>query len=398
MHNFASAVMAALIATWAAPAFAADPSANEGFTPVFDAGTNAVSYPNISVEGSIELQAQTIRPSTEPDGRIKEAFVTVEPEISVNLSEQFALVAHLLFEPVKDPEPGSTSWFSHQGLYAEELYARASFDDLELKGGKLDPAFGLATDLAPGVYGPDIAQSYDYKGALGGSVRWLFASTPTTDYAGGEARRYQSVNLTLFSADTTFLSRSLFTDRGQLSLDDGGVGNSGRPESFALAYNIATVNSDDAIVGPTAQVAVRRLAKGTDDNHDEWGIVGSGTDVFQLTDGVTLTALAEAAYFVHQAGGDADSSSGTLSGELREGAWVESVTLAAVRTLGEEGFTDSLVTASVGRDFELGADQVVRVDAAYARSRTEGDNADTFGLRLHKDFSWSSKETPQLAD
>lgn len=390
MHKITSTLCAVIFAAIAPKAaVAADPSPGSS-PPQVDAEIKTASYPNISVEGSIELQAQTIRPTLDPNGRVKEAFATVEPEIALNLSEQFSLVAHLLYEPVQDPDPGSMEWFSHQGFYAEELYARATFGDFVFAGGKLDPVFGFASDLAPGVYGKDIAESYDYKGALGGAVKWQFADDAATDYAGGRATRTQTIDLSVFSADTTFLSRSLFTDRGALSFDDGGVGNSGRPDSFALAYTIQTVNGDSEVVGPRGQFAVRRLAKGVDSDHDEWGILGSGTDIFQITDGVTLTALAEVAYFVHQAGGDANATSGTVGAELREGPWIESFAAAAVRTSGGDGSTDSLLTASLGREFDFGADQALRVDVAYARSKTDGENANTFGLRLHQDFSWSS--------
>ncbi len=386
MHKtISSALCVALIGvSTIGPAASAD--ASDGATP-----PKAPSYPNIEIEGSAELQAQTIRPQ-DPDGRINEAFATIEPEITLNVSEQFSLVAHLLYEPVEDADPGTTEWFAHQGLYAEELYARVTLGNLVIGGGKLDPVFGLASDLAPGVYGSDIAESYDYKGALGGRVQWQFAATQAAA-TGGDVTRTQSLDVSVFSADTTFLSRSLFTDRGELSIDDGGVGNSGRPDSFALAYNVRTVNGDDEIVGPAGQLALRRLAKGADEGHDEWGLLGSGMDVLEVTDGVTLTALAEAAYFVHQAGGDADAASGTLGAELREGPWIESVTAAAVRTFGDEAVTDGLITASLGRDLDLGGANPLRVDAAYARSETDGVKANTFGLRLHQDFSWSSVDT-----
>ncbi|MEP6566624.1 MAG: hypothetical protein ABJB10_15955 [Mesorhizobium sp.] len=351
---------------------------------------SAAIYPNIKIEGSAELQFDRMLPTNDPSARVSSAFITIEPEITANLSEQFRLFAHLLYEPVADPDSGEMQWLRNEGFFAEELYAQTTLGDFDVSLGKVDPMFGVASDEAPGIYGKDFAASYDYRGALGGGVNWHLASRQTTGFDGGAATLNQSLGIYAFSADTSFLSRSLFVDRGQLDLSDGGLGNTDSPSSFSIAYSVKTVDAKDELSGPAAQLAVRHLAAGTDGGNDEWGLLASGQDIFGLGDDVTLKTLAELAYFVHEGGGDANALTATAGAEIQQGPWIASLTAAVHKPFGGDGGADSLITTSFGREFEFESAGTFRVDVAYAHSKTDGEIANTFGFRLHKDFAWSS--------
>lgn len=388
MMTSTKAVLGLIACLLSTPCFAADVAAADASD---DGSEAAVEYPNIKIEGTAELQFDNVRPSGDASARVANAFAKIEPEISVNLSEDFRLFAHLVYEPVVDPAAGGIRYLRDEGLYAEELEGIATFGPVNIGVGKIDPVFGLASDDAPGVYGFDFADSYQYLGALGGRVDWQVGSRAATGFDAKPATVKQTLHAALFDADTTFLSRSLFVDRGQLRRNDGGVGNSDRPESFSVGYDVRTVNEGDDLVGPAAHFALRRLASGSDGGSDEWGFLVNGEDVFSLGDEVSLKSIAELAYFKNEGGGRFDGEAATVGAELREGKWTQSLVGAAHALRNSGNGTDLLLTTSFGRDFDFDRTGAFRIDAAYARSRVDGEDANTFGLRLHKDFTWPSE-------
>ncbi|MBZ9982548.1 MULTISPECIES: hypothetical protein [unclassified Mesorhizobium] len=109
-----------------------------------------------------------------------------------------------------------------------------------------------------------------------------------------------------------------------------------------------------------------------------------------MGDDLTLRTLAEIAYFSHQGGGETNAVSATIGAELQRGAWIGSLAAAVHNHLGSDAGTDTLFTTSLGREFEFEPTGAFRVDVAYARSRTDGEAGNTFGLSLHKDLAWSS--------
>jgi hypothetical protein len=146
--------------------------------------------PLIAIEGEAELQLDSGlgKPHTAA------IYATVEPEITVNLSDTFRLFGHFVYEPVGDPIDGRFNAFHGEGLYAEELYAGLTVGNVKFALGKINPFFGIATDEAPGLYGQDFASEYDFKGALG-QARLVFprrSSLPKTPSA--PARRLRLSN------------------------------------------------------------------------------------------------------------------------------------------------------------------------------------------------------------
>ena len=108
-----TSIAAAPVSSLAADAVAVD-----------DAATPEVPAPEvlpfIEIEGSAELKADV---SLGKRPRTTAIYATVEPEITVNLSEYLDMHGHFIFEPVRDPVEGRINTFHAQGLYAEELYA-----------------------------------------------------------------------------------------------------------------------------------------------------------------------------------------------------------------------------------------------------------------------------------
>lgn len=345
------------------------------------------TVPLIAIEGSGELQMD----AGIGDSGTASLYTTVEPEVTVNLSDAFRLFGHFVFEPVLDPIEGQTNVFRSQGFYAEELYAGLTVEQVKLALGKINPVFGVATDDAPGIYGTDFAGNYDFKGALGLGAKF-FLSEDTIGSADDAMTVKQTIDASIFTADPSALSRSLFTDRGQFNWQDNRVGNTDLPESFALAYIYSTLNADDEVAGPTGRVALRRLAARQSNVFDEWGLLATGQTAIDLGDERTLRPLLEIAYFIHENGYREDAASVTLGFEFQEGDWITSAVAAAHDRFGASGPADYMLTASFGRIFKTDATGEFRVDAAYSNARVDGVDTNVVGLRLHKDFSWQSSD------
>jgi hypothetical protein len=344
--------------------------------------------PLIEIEGSAELQADF---GVGKKPRTSAIYATVEPEITVNLSEYLNVHGHFIFEPVKDPIEGRMNTFHAQGLYAEELYAGVNVGEATFQIGKINPNFGVAGDEAPGLYGFTFAEGYEVKGALG--VQAKYSLSELTQGSGEDAITTKQVLFgSVFTADPSLLSRSLLTDRGLYHWQDHRVGNTDLPESFTLGYSYSTLNADDEVVGPTARVVLRRLAAKQAGVPDEWDAVASFQTSVDLGEDLALRPIAEVAYLGNEGGHKADALGATVGAEVQKGQWFASLVAATHDQFGSSSPSDYMLTASIGREFETDTTGVFRVNAGYSYGRVDGTNESIIGLRLHKDFAWTSGE------
>ena len=342
------------------------------------------ALPLISVLGSFELQFDNSFSTSDPEAKVRSLSATIEPEITVNVSQNFRLFGHLVFEPVLDAPGGATSYFRDEGLYFEELYAEGTIGSVDISAGVIDPTFGLATDEAPGLYGSDFAEGYDFLGATGIATDWTLSSVDS-----GAHTVEQVLSASVFTADRTALGKSLFTNIGRTRLSDGGVGNTSAPESISLAYTYATLDGEERVAGPTGRLAVRRLAAGDGSAKDEWGILAAVETAVDLGNDRTLRPIGEAAYFFNEAGEPNDAIGLTLGARVDQGPWAVSLTGGTHRTDNSGTPVDYLITGSIGRAFEFGPTGGFRVDAGYSYAREGGDTASTVGILLSKDFAWN---------
>ena len=79
-----------------------------------------------------------------------------------------------MFEPVQDPDPGDDRFLEDHGLYAEELFVNYETGHFAGYAGKFNPSFGTAWDLAPGIFGTDLAEDYEIteRIGLGGALKF----------------------------------------------------------------------------------------------------------------------------------------------------------------------------------------------------------------------------------
>jgi hypothetical protein len=339
----------------------------------------------VRLEGSLALGYEKFVHSGDPDARVSDVFTTIESEIAINLSPHAGLGAVLVYEPVIEPGPGEDRFFGDHGLFAEELYAGVDIGKATLQIGKIAPMFGWAADDAPGLYGGDLPGEYELVEEIGINARISLSEAP----ASSEGTTVEhALHAAVFTADTTFLSDSLFTSRGRLEISDGGVGNTGFPQSFAIAYTVQTRDADDELAGPSLQAAMRRLAPGEGDTHGEWGFLGAFEDQLSLGRGVALSPIAEAAYLI-QADGEAEPGWAVLIGaELAKGPWRGSSTFGARDTQADGHEHDYAITADVGRIFDIPGLGEIRADIAYTFARDDEERSHVIGVQLEREFTF----------
>ncbi len=164
----------------------------------------------------------------------------------------------LTLQPMADPRIGKTTVLGREGLFAEELYGQWNNQIFKVKFGKFAPNFARAWYLTPGVYGQDFNSDYALSEEIGAEASYVFVP---------ETFGRHSISVADFMTDRSVLSRSLFNDRGQVHLSDGGPANTRAPKSWVFSYDAANVP-----VGKYAldyQVSYATLARGFGDTGQE---------------------------------------------------------------------------------------------------------------------------------
>jgi hypothetical protein len=279
---------------------------------------------------------------------------------------------------VRDIEPFSDRTFGDIGLYVDTLDLEAAVGQATLLAGKFGPSFGTAWDITPGIYGTDFAEDYELSEQIGFGAAYAFDM--------GDAGTH-TLSGAVFFADTTVLSDSVFTRRGRLSVDDGGVGNTERLDNVALALDGADIA---ALPGFSYNLGYRHLSAGVSEDADEDGFVFGLAKETAFANGVVLGLTGEIAYFSNAGGvaGD-DATYGTAGLSLARGPWHGELA-GAVRRLDFDGgsLDDRLVQVSAGYTFDNGFD----LSAGYAHVRVEESDYDVFGLRLAKSLDFSTRD------
>ena len=334
------------------------------------------SFPYWSGTVSVELGGDHVFGATDPGLNRNLAKLTLEANTVLHFSEAFSLVSHLTAEPVIDPEPFSNSYFKNEGLFVEELFAQYEAGGWRAYAGKFDPAFGLAWDATPGVFGTDFAEDYQLTEKLGVGLAYSF---------GDGAEGTHTLTVSLYKADTSVLAGSLFTKRAGLTLDDGGAGNTRLPRSFVVALSSEEVPS---LGGLGYTLAFRHQAKGNgpDDVAAENGGVFGLTKTFYIAEDRSIEAIFETAYLSHADGLADDKLYLTLGAKWISGPWNASAswTLRDTLVAGAPDFADNLYQLSAGYTFENG----IGIEAGYKFSREVDGDSQAIGVKVTREFQF----------
>ena len=317
-------------------------------------------WPTLLADFSIEIEDEDVFRSSDPERELNDAFATVEGEIALAFDSGIGLYATATFEPVTDAE--SDRFFEDFGLYLEELFLAYRIGEGGFRIGKFNPDFGIANDVAPGLYGDDLAGDYELTERIGASIYVPFEALGGTHVA----------SVTAFMADTTVLSDSLFTSRGRRTRKDGGVSNTAHPDSFVLSLA-------GEFDGTGYNLGFRRQNAGRDGNADEYGGVVGLTRAVDPA-GIETTLFGELAYFPHFDGGRESGRFLTVGAEAALGDFA----LSAVYGLRKVDGSSADEIATVSLEYELR--DGLSIGAGYRFLQEEGETMHTVGLLLTYEF------------
>jgi hypothetical protein len=324
------------------------------------------------IRGEIQSELQLDRDS---ESQRSHAYTKVEPGLTIGLSEQLSVRTRLVLEPVRDPPAGRDVWFEDQGIFLETLSLHWRSGRLALHGGKFNPAFGFAWDLAPGIYGVEFAEDYELTERIGfGAGVELGNVVAGSHWLGAD----------VFFADTSALSGSLLNDRGRLRRSDGGPSNTGAPESFALALQGEAM---PRLPGLTYNLGFARLQRANADERSEHDAVAGLGYAHTLGQRFEIQLLSEYAYLDNAGGEDERRHYLTQGAALYWGPLNLALAYTGrwIRTPGVELQRDFLVQASAGLARGIGADGrfgVIGADVGWVRRRDAGEGRDGFGARI----------------
>lgn len=320
-------------------------------------GKNQINYPLI--EGSLVFELENDFVFSSEDGdEFRDTFNTTEVSLDVRFNRILSLHTDLTFEAVDNPfrgprNVGENIFFEDHGLFFETLHLQADFDNFSFYGGKINPAFGSAWDVTPGIYGVDLAEDYEIVERIGFGASYTFALDGLGEH---------TVNAAAYFADTSDLSRSFGTNRGRTDISDGGASNTERIESVAIALDGTDIGS---IPGFTYNLGFRFQSAGIGGIDDEIGFAGGAAQELNLTDEIKLALNGELAYFDNFEGsnGETDQFYGTIGAALEYEKWFADAAFSVrdiTSNVGGDDFTDLQFQAGIGREvfekatFEVG--------------------------------------------
>lgn len=320
--------------------------------------------PWLSGEVSTELQADWNSVSTAGSAVNLEA--TADADVTAHLSDYLSLVTKLKLESFFDPTPGRGRFLQDVDLLTEQLYLEFAHEPFRVQAGKIEIPFGIAWDLAYGLYGSDLAEDYEIEDQIGMLVEFALSD----EIAGGH-----KIAAAAFFADTTFLGAPLFSQSQRLRHSDGGLTNTGQPSSFALAAYGHLSDTPDTL-GYFTSVSLLQAGRGT--THDQTGISGALHGNIDLMDDLSMAWLSEVV-FLHNAEGEPhDRLSATLSSRFDMGdIWLAPSVSHARQLSGASGHHgDFLATITVGWDINDDA----TISAGYRFLRKSGLDIHTLGI------------------
>ena len=214
----------------------------------------------------------------------------------VNLGSAMSIRGEATYERFRNQS--STTAFNAQGLYLSQLYATYSIGPVTAYAGKLHPRFSVGYDLVPGIY-DTFANDYEQKERIG--VGALVAVAP------GWGRHVLSAEA--YYRDDTVLSRALFSNAspddpatlrpGRLRRNQGGAGNTGRPDSFDVALDGSRIPGLERL---RYHLGASRQATAQEGERAETGLTAALSYEAKLTPRVGMTPFVEYARFTNYGG------------------------------------------------------------------------------------------------
>ena len=352
----------------------------------------AEDTPRIEGEILIEFQNDYNYESDDSDNELNDLFNTTEADFSFFATDEFYLNTLLVFEPVEDTDPEQNRYFGDQGAYVEVLTINWETDSFFALAGKFGPNFSIAYDAAPGIYGTELAEDdIELSERLGFSAGVAFGESGIP--LGIEGIGRQELSASVFVADTSFLSNSVFEERGQLNRDEGGPSNTRGFESFTLALDGYDFPQAE---GLRYQLAVAKQGVDTvldddgneiDNTADEYRFGAAAEWAIGVTEDITVTPLLEYVHFWNGGGIDGEDRDYVTASTLFEYQnWNLALAYTGRFIENDEGedIDDFQFQVSAGYTFDFG------LEASIGWKIRDEDEVDTetFGALLAYSFAF----------
>jgi hypothetical protein len=317
----------------------------------------------ISQQGAVELTLD--RADTGEDV----LAATINYGLAVRFAEGWTVQLDAVLEPVVDPAGDEA--FEGEDAFIETLSLQYAGEAFTVYGGKINPVFGSAADVAPGLYGVEAGESYQITEALG--VGGDISLTSMLNLDGDHV-----LSAALFSADRSALSGSLGGLREELELADGGLANTEGLKSVALSIDGVLANG----VGYT--LGHRRLATDTPGETYENTTVLGVNYAWPEDSGLDLAVMAEVAASRNADGVDgANRDFYTAGGTLGLGDWFVNAIASGWNENATAGDLDvRKLELSVGRALA----ETLVLEVGVQDVRESGASATVIGARLAWEF------------
>ena len=335
------------------------------------------STPRLDLELDIEIQNDWTFDSEDPDGSFNNLFTTTELATGVHILPGLSLQGAFVLEEVKNTTSGKDRVFREHGFHAQQLFLAYEQDAFSVFGGKFNPTFGIAWDVAPGVYGTGVAgDTYEQTERIGfgGSVNF------GGDGIGGDGFGEHALTAQTFFLDTSVLSESLGTNKGPARRSDGGPSNTEDFSSFSITLDGVF---PDLPAAPGYHLGVIRQAGGQGDPKDEVGVAAGLFAAVELTEDLTLEPLVE---YVHLSNAEAkDQDRDVITGALGlyHGPWNAALAHSSSFTERGDPTLDPAdvhsTQVSVGYSFDFGLD----LDLGYNFVQENNIDSHTVGVLFH---------------
>ena len=343
---------------------------------------DAGPHPRLEVEIDIEIQNDYAFESDDPDGEFNNLFTTTEPAVGFYILPGLSIQSGLVIEEITNTQPGEDRVFDEHGIFVEQLFLLYENPYFSAYGGKFNPPFGIAWDVAPGVFGTEQAEEFYEqveKIGFGGAVNF------GGEGIGGEGFGEHSLSAQTFFADTTILSDAFGTERGPLRLRDGGPSNTEDLSSFTVTLD---GSFPEVFAEPGYHLGVLRQESGRGDPEDEVAVAAALTASVPLGEELAVEPLVEYVHFFDAEGQDQERDILTGGLGVTYGPWNLALAHTSVFTdVNDPMLEDNDVhqsQVSVGHSFGFGLD----VDLGYKFVQENDIDSHVFGVLLHYNFGF----------
>ena len=291
----------------------------------------------LKFNGYAELGLEYITPRLEGDASSFRFSAYAEHETKLTFQKNWSLNSVVKSQQLDKRDDDNDG--EGYGVTLDSLYLQYGTSRYKVYAGKFQARFGLAQHANLGKFGYDFNDyKVDEKLGFGGSVGF-----------GDPASGSYVLSASLFTADTTIFSDSLFFQRDRLRRSDGGPSNTGDLSSFAIALDGDRTPWTN---GVKYHVAYAHLAAGNGDQSASDSVVfGLRNDGLNLADDMRLEWVGEVAYVTNADGDGDDVTSFTLGTAIYKGRYtltsVYAPRLVSAQNAADDR-TDQLFALSVG--------------------------------------------------